>query len=519
MLISIIKTVKNVSKRLFVAVSLLFVIGHMVASQQPGGLATARQKAEAAKQQRELAAKAPSAPRAAPRRAVSRDLSAGQALPKPVEPVAPRPIEVPAPPAPPALQPTIVSVVQPVTPIATTQKKEDTDAYVQSEAHMQLSDVKLRMSNFNQNPEGVFETKGKKRTPNQMVTPYLNVVAGVLNKEVEFKDSHYVFYHGHTNAWLVAQDLYKRLYAYYKPLQPVKDFVFVRFTDMKSTNATDYLKESVATWAGVNDNIQDVRTVMIPANLALFGNVGFPGECTWNYFLEAKSHRMPLGNNYQEIQNTFGLSYDLDTLTKEANELAEMLNQTDEQTLLQIFVPQEKVDEIAYLSWVLGFPAHPKSIERAEEVIQARMLSGAPRAGSITGPAVKSLMKKYQYEGTDNPDYKDLIEAVDRGDFGVKSYLEVYRNRPWELKNPNEVQARLLITPEVIQNPNSGAKFFRYTTTSRKVKKVYFKKIDALVKKVIAQEESKTAEQKTKDKAKNAKRLEQILAELKAGKK
>jgi len=34
-------------------------------------------------------------------------------------------------------------------------------------------------------------------------------------------------------------------------------------------------------------------------------------------------------------------------------------------------------------------------------------------------------------KGTDNPDYKDLIEAVDRGDFGVKSYLEVYRNRPW----------------------------------------------------------------------------------------
>jgi len=52
-----------------------------------------------------------------------------------------------------------------------------------------------------------------------------------------------------------------------------------------------------------------------------------------------------------------------------------------------------------------------------------------------------------------------------------------------ELKNPNEVQARLLITPEVIQI-QTLAKFFRYTTTSRKVKKVYFKKIDALVKRL-----------------------------------
>jgi len=49
--------------------------------------------------------------------------------------------------------------------------------------------------------------------------------------------------------------------------------------------------------------------------------------------------------------------------------LAEMLNQTDEQTLLQIFVPQEKVMK-SPIFLVLGFPAHPKSIERAERLFR-----------------------------------------------------------------------------------------------------------------------------------------------------
>src|SRR5258708_40133023 len=102
----------------------------------------------------------------------------------------------------------------------------------------------------------------------------MNIVSAVINKEVELKNSHYVLYNGTGTEWRVPQDIYKQLYAHQNPAKSVKNFVFVRFSDLPSIKAKDFLRENVAEWAGVNDNIQDVRDVLISCNLALFGGVG-----------------------------------------------------------------------------------------------------------------------------------------------------------------------------------------------------------------------------------------------------
>jgi hypothetical protein len=94
-------------------------------------------------------------------------------------------------------------------------------------------------------------------------------------------------------------------------------------------------------------------------------------------------------------------------------------------------------------------------------------------------------MKTYKAEGTDNPLYKELIDAVENGDFGVDAFLKVYRNNPSELKNVNDTQARLVITNDVLLNPGSGVKFFSYFTTPREEQDSYIKKLNALVKKII----------------------------------
>lgn len=393
------------------------------------------------------------------------------------------------------------------------EKEESIDEFTQSEAHMQLSQVKANMENFPLEPAGVQQETQK--IPNELVTPYLNIVAAVLDKEEEFKGTHAAFYHATKQEWRVAQDLYKQLYAYRRPLQPVKDFIFLRFTDLPSLNAQQYLKEHIGQYAGVNDNAKTERDRMIAVNFALFGNVGFPGECTWNYFLRAKSHRIPLATHYHEILKAFHFTYDIETLTKEANALLENLLKTEEQVLLQIFVPYEKVDDIAWLSTILGFPAHKKSLAIIEQQIEAAVLGGAIRAGSLTGPVVKKLMKKYQKEGPDSPQYKDLIEAVNNGDFGVIPYLKSLCTDPLSLKDPdpNQLQARLLVEKDVLLNPKSGVKFFQYVTTPRKVQEEYVKQLNLLVQKIIKEEKNKSDKQKASDKAKNIKTAAKIEEE------
>ena len=367
------------------------------------------------------------------------------------------------------------------------EEDKEEDKYTQTEAHLQLDEVRKLMKRFILYPEGASLKEGEvkvEKTPNEVVTPYLNIVASVINKEVELQKTHYAFYHGLTNQWRVPQDLYKLLYAYYNPLKPVKDFTFVRFTDMPSIKAQDYLEGHIEEFAGVNDNKD--KTIL-PVNLSLFGNVGFPGECTWNYFILNKSHKWPFPENYQAILDTFELSYDIDTLVKEADALAEMLaDASDEQTILQIFVPKEKVDEIGFLAWILGFPAHPKSMELVEDII-----GNKPWVGQITGRAVKKLMKRYKREGEKNPYYQELIEAAENGDFGIQAFLDIYRNAPWELKNPNDTQARLMITNDGLLNPDSGVKFFTYFTTPHTVQETYLKKLNELAQKIINQNEKK----------------------------
>lgn len=380
--------------------------------------------------------------------------------------------------------------------------------YVQSEAHLQIEEVKEEMAKISLRLPGAPQPI-RSLSPNQMVTPYLNVINAAINKEVQFKNTHYAFYSGGNNEWRVPQDLYKKLYVHYKnPGSSLNDFVFVRFGNAKSIKAQDFLNENVAKWGGVNDNIKEVKDVVMSVNLAIFGNVGFPGECTWNYFMEAKSHTFPSAQRYYEIVKAFDVTYDIELLAKETKELADMLiNGSPEQTLYQFFVPQNKVDDVAYVAWVLGFPAHPKSVELMERAIGKK-----PHIGKFTVPAVEKVMKRFKTD-KDNPVYKELIELTANGEFGMSGFMKGMCNDPFSMKNLNETQGRLLVTNEIFKNPASGVKVFAHFTTPKNIQDAYNRKFDALVQKIISQEASKTPQQKIADREKNEKTFQRLEAE------
>lgn len=348
------------------------------------------------------------------------------------------------------------------------EKQTTPDDFTQTEAHLQSSEVRKLIS----------------ARPSSMFIPYLGIFAEALSREAELKDTHYVFYHGVDNVWRTPQDLYTQLYAYYHPEQEVKDFIFLRFAGENGPAVNDFLMQQLDEHGLVNDNIKANKSILLSVNLSMFGNIGFSGESTWNYFYKPKSHEEPWKEIFEGIMDTFNLSHDH---INELMGLYKIYGKTKEQSLLQVFVPKEKVDDIAYLAWVLGIPAHKPTIDEIEKSI-----AGKARVGAVTAPAITRLAQTFKKEHEKNSLFKDMRDSVSKGAYKVSPFLKMYCNNPWSLENLNDVTARLIFTQDVLLNPVSGVKIYRYSTTDRDALAEYHKRLDAIVDKLITTKKVQT---------------------------
>lgn len=344
------------------------------------------------------------------------------------------------------------------------------DRFTQTEAHLQLPEVRKLIEK------------------NYQVEPYLNLIATVLANEAKFKDTHYAFYNTTPNEWRLAQDLFTRLYAYEHPINLKEGFKFLRFNN-ESINATaqgflvNELKEK-----GLVDDNTETGAIMISVNLALFGNVGFPGECSWDYFVNTKGHKAPRRKTFEDMMIRFGLNQ------KHVDEIISLVDvyDTTEDTIVQILVPKDKVDEIGYLAWVKGIPAHGETIKWILDHAKSKSFE----------KHVKPLMEKLTAEfkaNPNNPLYKSMMEGVQAGDFSLNAFLKIYCNTPWKIEEINDVTARLLFTPNVLLNPDSGVKFFRFSTVSSHKLNQYNDRLNKLIDKLIAEKEGQSQEVQTKE--------------------
>lgn len=336
--------------------------------------------------------------------------------------------------------------------------EKGTDLYTQSQAHMSVPEIKKLIA-------ATYDTK-----------PYEKLIKSILDHEKKY-DDYYVFYHGLDNVWRVPQDLYTRLYFHFNPARSTDNFIFLRFEDVKGpASVQDFLISELTTKGLMNDH--SMGLFLIAANLALFGNVGVQPECTWQYFVKSRGHTNPNRAMYEKIMDTFGLTHKyIDELMKIVE-----LYQTKEQTILQIFVPKDKVDKIGYLAWIRGNPAHQKTMHEVLRSVENKKFEK-------TAPALDHYTKVFKTEQEKNSMFKDLVERVKAGEFSLSYFLNFYRNMPNEIEDINNFQARLIVTPEVLLNPLSGVKMFRYSTATDAQLKKYNEKFDAIVKKIIAEKQ------------------------------
>ncbi len=357
-------------------------------------------------------------------------------------------------------------------PVAEIEKQRGSeDRFTQTEALLQVKSVRDLMSGED----------------SARYIPYMNIMADCLAKEVELKDTHYAFYHTTDNVWRLPQDVYTQLYNFFTPpTAQAKDFTFLRFNDIPGPRAQDFLVQELQKNGLVDDN-GEVRALLLSVNLSLFGNTDFPSECTWEYFLRERAHGAPDRGIYETIMNKWGLSHQY---IDELMALIKLID-TKEKTLIQIFVPQNKIDDIGYLAWATGIPAHAETIDWVRKNVKNKVYKGKvdPEtkeyyAGALW--AMWDLADNFKKEQDSNPMFKDIMENVKAGNFSLDKYLKRYRNTPWDIPGINYAQARLIFSNSVLLNPESGVKFFRYSTAGRQQMKEYTKSLKQIIDKIIA---------------------------------
>jgi len=332
------------------------------------------------------------------------------------------------------------------------------DKYTQSEAHMSLPAIKERIN----------------KTYN--LTPYRQLINTILANEKKYKD-YYVFYHGTDNVWRLAQDVYSRLYAHFHPQSrsALNTFTFLRFEDKYGPKAQEFLMTELKKSGLINDH-GEMGAILLSVNLALFGNIGVPSECTWEYFVKSRGHLNPQREIYEKMMNKFGLTQ------RYIDELLSLVDlyKTKEETIIQIFIPRDKVDEIGYVSWIKGVPADTGVMDWVKTRVENKTFEK-------TRPAIITLTEQFKKEQERNPLFKNLIERIKSGDFSLNAFLHMYRNTPEAIKNINDVMARLIFTKDVLANPHSGIKIFRFSMATTEQLQKYHQKLDAVIRKIVTE--------------------------------
>jgi len=332
------------------------------------------------------------------------------------------------------------------------------DTYTQSEAHLSLPHVRELIA---------------KNYPD--AEKFLNVISSALVKEAKFKKTHYVFYHAQDNIWRIPRDLYFKLYERLHPLsQKIEDFEFIRWEIPKSQkSAKEFILDELRHYGFIDDDLPAVKAVLLSVNLALFGNVGKPKKCTWEYFMNSTSIQKPSPESFKNVLDMFGASYErVDQLIN----LASLLR-TKEQTLLQIFIPKGLVDDVAYMAFGRGMPAHQQTMGWIAENIKRKKKH---QKWYSYMESLEELHNKFKEEKEKNPLYRELVERAEKGDFSVSSLLEIYCNTPWKIDYINDVQARLTFTNSILTDPSLPIKFFHYSTIPQDTENQYNKKLDRI---------------------------------------
>ena len=330
---------------------------------------------------------------------------------------------------------------------------------------------------------------------------YQELFNNVATKERQFNDTHYAFYNAFSNEWRVPQDLYLKLYAKFHPgSADIKDFRCARWLPVHHVTPKELLKKEFLEHRMISDNEWRVKANMLSANLALFGNVGFPGECTFEYFLNAKSNTKVNPDIFKAILATFGAD---DKYISQINELAdiylvadELRNGKEPQTLSQIFIPKQMADQVAYVAWVQGVPYEEKlanwvmsqsQTQFGKTPLYSNEELALKKGVQTLKTSLQDVRQLFKDKQTQHPLFKQILEGIEAGKYHISTILDEYKAEPFMVPGLNHLQARLIVTPACVGNVEANVQVFDYDRIPQANKDAYNEELDSIVDQIFAE--------------------------------
>jgi hypothetical protein len=294
------------------------------------------------------------------------------------------------------------------------------------------------------------------------------LIDSIIECEQQHTDDYYVFYHAQRQEWRVYEDFLKQVYEYMQVNCSLHDFHFLRFwANMPATvDANTFIDENEkkAYWNDLDDGMYNL---LLSANLALFGNCTEVSGCccTFDYFMRSYSMTaIDINAKFGEVFDFFGFDKKyIDQLV-----LLKDLIKTNEGTLFQVFIPKNLVDRCAYLAYALGHP-YDKVIPGADfnEALKRYKTISKPLDvyRKISAPIKLVPVKKYKKKKTK--------KIVTKSDASNNAYII------------DKMQARIIFSQDMMLNPDSGIKIYRYTTVEDSYMAVYEKQLKELTRRIF----------------------------------
>lgn len=360
-------------------------------------------------------------------------------------------------------------------------KKSSGKLFTQTQAHLSLPITKKKIKYM----VGIVKNK--------------DIITKTQKKELSLKD-YYVFYTAIPYMRLVqdvVRKMYKNAIGNVGGLPSSKQaFQFLRFTNKDSVynqykNATDFLTRETKASGLIDDEVKS-KTILVSANLALFGNIGTNNESTWYFF----NNPQPWSTLNRSILESALKSYDYSV--KFVPEIMTLLpdlkdakgNLTTD--LFQIFIPKATVNEVGYLSWRLGIPFDTELIPKALGL--ATMTFGPEDKLSYLAVKEKVTAFRTKYQNND-PEARAITDQwltnISKGKYHLSTFLDKYKSAPTSLNIANAAQARLLITNTMLLNPASGILIYRYSMMDPKKELAYKQKLNEIFKRMEAERQQR----------------------------
>jgi|GEM_PF-2070334 len=339
--------------------------------------------------------------------------------------------------------------------------------YTQTEAHMSVPSVQEAMS-------GELNLARNKR-----------IITEALHKERALTDDYYVFYTAIPYMRLfqdVTRKLYKRKFGTVGALKD-KAFQFVRYTYndpvySQYADATDFLVKELTQSGIIDDNQVRLKTILVSTNLSIFGNAAFAGESTWRFLNKPQPWGVAPAAWLEACLKSFGYPPEF---TKKLIALAPFIKH-DQGDLFQIFVPRALVDRVGYLSWRQGIPFDPDVIEEWFERDPLYLGKLGEGKGAIIHEEINeriyNLRRQWQAGNLEVRRQVNLmVKHAKEGKYWLSTGLDAYKKTPQDVFEINYQQGRLLITNDMLLNPNSGLKIYRYSNLPPSQMTEYKKKL------------------------------------------